>query len=370
MIDDVSPEKKHPAGGKILDLKNLNDFQKKRKNKSSRKKIFTAIIIILLATGFWYGARANQALENISAKDGTLLEKILHLLPIDKSFLLRLPIERSVFEEPDTEEKRVNYLILGIRGAGDPNGGLLTDSMLIVSVRPFDEKVAIISVPRDLYVTMPGLGGQRKLNEAYEIGAEKFPGRGLEYARSIVSEVSGMTIHYAVIINFTGFKDFIDSLGGVEIALDKPFSEPVPFEEGIISLPSGRQTIDGDTALLYARARMSSSDFDRSRRQEQIVKGVYDKLLKTRILLNPYRLNKILNVLENNLKTDMKSWETEETIKLFSSLESPQIKTKVIDNGPEKLLYSSYSGDGAFILLPTGGNYEKIHEAVRNMLNQ
>lgn len=258
---------------------------------------------------------------------------------------------------------------MGIRGAGDPNGGLLTDSMLIASVRPFDNKIALISIPRDLYVTMPDLGEQRKLNEAYEIGAEKFPGRGLEYVKSIVSDISGMTIHYAIIMNFAGFKDFIDSLGGVEITLDKPFSEPVPFAEGTISLPAGRQTINGATSLLYARARMSTSDFDRSRRQEQIIKSVYDKLLKTQILLNPYRLNKILNVVENNLKTDMKSWETEETIKLFSNLKSPQIKTRVIDDGPENLLYSSYNSGGAFILLPTGGNYEKIHEAVKNVFN-
>lgn len=369
MIDNISPEKNYPAGGKILDLKNLDDFQKKRKNKSFRKKIFAAIVAILLATGFWYGARANQALENISAKNGSILEKILHLLPIDKSFLLRLPIERSVFEEPDTAKKRINYLILGIRGAGDPNGGLLTDSMLIASVRPFDNKIALISIPRDLYASMPGLSEQRKLNEAYEIGAEKFPGQGLKYVKSIISDISGITIHYAVIMNFTGFKDFIDSLGGVEIILEKPFNEPVPFAEGVISLPAGRQTISGAASLLYARARMSSSDFDRSRRQEQIIKGVYVKLLKTQMLLNPYRLNKILNVVENNLKTDMKSWETEETIKLFSSLKSPQITAKVIDNGPENLLHSSYSDDGAFILLPTGGNYDKLHEAVKNMLN-
>lgn len=370
-MNEHNPQEKiYSSGEKVLDLKNLNEFQNKRKRKSIFKKVLTLILVLLLGSGLWYGLRTNQALENISTKSGTLFEKIIHLLPVDKSFLLKLPIERSVFEEPNTADKRINYLVLGIRGEGDPNGGMLTDSILVMSVKPSDNKISLISIPRDLYVDMPGMNEKRKLNEAYEIGELKFSGKGLEYVKSIVSDISGVKIHYEVLVNFEGYKDLIDSLGGVELTLDKPFNEVVPFAEGSINLPAGRQTLDGATSLLYARARMSSSDFDRSRRQQDIIKAAYAKILRTQFLLNPYRVNKMLGVLENNVKTDMKVWEIEETIKLFAGLNSPVIKTKVIDNnGPNNILHSSYNSEGAYILVPTEGNYNRIHEIVKNIFN-
>lgn len=356
---------------RIVDLKNFKNVQSKEKKRHFTKKLMIFMFVLILGVGLWYGLRANQAMEKISIEEGSFLERVIRLLPIDKSFLVKLPIEKSVFEEPNTQEKLVNYLILGMRGADDlKNGGLLADSSIVVSVRPYDNKVALISVPRDLYVEMPGLDKKHKLNEAYELGEKRNSGKGLDYAKSIFSNITGIPIHYAVIVNFQAFKDLVDSVGGVELNLDKPFSEAVPFEEGTISLPAGKQTIDGKTALLYARARFSSSDFDRSRRQQEIIKNVYAKLDKTGILLNPYRLDKLLKIVENNTRTDMKVWEIEETVKLFAGLKSPGIVTKVIDSGPEKLLYSTYSDEGAFILLPTNGNYDKIHEVIKNIFDQ
>lgn len=346
-----------------------NTEQNKKSGKSFKKKILLIMLAIVLITAAWYIARANQTLEKISIQEGTFLEKVLRLLPIDNSFILSLPIETSVFEEPDTIEKRVNFLILGMRGKDDPNGGLLTDSIIILSIRPYDSKVSMTSIPRDLFVFMPEKNESHKLNEAYEIGEKRSPGKGLGYVKSIISDIAGVPIHYATIINFQGYKDLVDSMGGIELNLEKPFVEAVPFEEGSISLPAGKQTINGKTALLYVRARMSSSDFDRSRRQAEVIKALQTKMFKTGIILNPYRLDKILSAVENNLKTDMNINEIELTIKMLTKLKDPQIKTKVVDNGPEKVLYSTFNNAGAFILLPTGGNYDKIHEIVRNAFN-
>lgn len=363
-------DQNNPMDVRVAKISDFSHPYHDNRVKSIIKKALICIIAVVLAMGVWYGARANQVMENISTNDGSLLQRILHLLPLDNSFLLTLPVETSVLEQPNTIDKRINFLILGMRGKDDPNGGLLADSSMVVSVRPFDNKIALISVPRDLYVFMPGTNGSRKLNEAYETGEKQNPGKGLTYTKSIFTDVTGVPIHFAVIVNFKAFKDLIDSLGGIELNLAKPFVEAVPFEEGSISLPAGRQVIDGDTALLYTRARMSSSDFDRSRRQQEVIKAIYTKIYKTGIILNPYRLNKLLNILENNTKTDMQVWEMEEVIKIFAGIKNPEIKTKVIDNGPEKLLYSSHTAEGAFILLPTDGNYNKIHEIVKNIFNQ
>lgn len=359
----------NPNEFKVTRLTDFNrSFQNNRK-KTFIRKALTGIVAVVLIAGIWYGARANQAMENISTNDGSFLKRILHLLPLDNSFIFQLPVETSVLEEPNTINKRINFLILGMRGKDDPNGGLLADSSMIVSVRPYDNNIALISVPRDLFVYMQGPNESRKLNEAYETGEKYTPGKGLNYTKTIFGDITGIPIHFAVIVNFKAFKDLIDSLGGVELNLARPFVEAVPFEEGTISLPAGRQIIDGDTALLYTRARMSSSDFDRSKRQQEVIKAIYSKITKTGIILNPYRLNKLLNIMEANTRTDMKVWEMEEVVKIFSGIKNPTIKTKVIDNGEEKLLYSAYSNGGAYILLPTGNNYNRIHEIIKNIFN-
>lgn len=352
----------------IIDLKNFNAAQKIEK-RLPKKKILIVFFAFFITIGIWYIARANQTLEIISVKGDSFFEKIVRMLPISKSFLLTLPVEKSIFDEPNTPEKRINYLLLSIRGKDDPNGGLLTDSIIILSIRPYDNKIALISIPRDLYVYMPDTGKSRKLNEAYEIGEKRSAGGGLNYAKTVASDVSGLPIHFAAIINFKGFSDLVDALGGVELNLDKPFVEAVPFEEGSISLPAGKQTINGQTALLYTRSRMSSSDFDRSRRQQEIIKGIYAKIINTGIIFNPYRLDKLLKIAETNFKTNMTAGEIEETVKLFKDMKSPIVKTKVVDNGPEKLLYSTYNDEGAFILLPTGDNYNKIREDIKNIFN-
>jgi len=371
MFENILNKKNDSGEIKITRLGDFNHFQPENKKKKTTviKKIMIWALAILLIMGIWFGARANQMLENISTNDGSFLQRILHFLPLDNSFIFHLPVETSVLEEPNTIEKRVNFLILGMRGKDDPNGGLLADSSMIVSVRPYDSKIALISVPRDLFVVMPGLNQSRKLNEAYEIGEVQTPGKGLNYTKSIFSEISGVPIHFAVIVNFKAFKNLIDSLGGVELNLAQPFVEAVAVEEGRISLPAGRQTIDGDTALLYTRARMSSSDFDRSKRQQEVIRAIYNKIAKTGIIINPYRLNKLLTIMEANTRTDMQVWEMGEVIKIFAGMKDPVIKTKVIDTGSEKLLFSAYSNQGAFILLPTGDDYGKIHETIKNIFN-
>lgn len=369
MFENILKKKNNSEEIRITRLADLNRSYRENGKKRIIKKAVLGIIAIVFIAGIWYGARANQAMENISINDGSFIQRILRLLPLDNSFIFQLPVETSILEEPDTIEKRVNFLILGMRGKDDPNGGLLADSSIIVSVRPFDSKIALISIPRDLFVFMPGLNENRKLNEAYEIGEKQTPGKGLNYTKSIFSNVSGIPVHFAVIVNFKAFKDLIDSLGGVELNLEKPFVEAVPFEEGSISLPAGRQIIDGNTALLYTRARMSSSDFDRSRRQQEVFKAIYGKITKTGIILNPYRLNKLLNIMEANTRTDMQVWEMQEVLKLFSRLKDPSIKTKVIDTGSENLLYSTLNGEKSFILLPIGDDYAKIHETIKNIFN-
>lgn len=279
-----------------------------------------------------------------------------------------LPIEQPIKEkDPD----RVNILLLGLRGEDDPHGGLLTDSIMLISLKKSTGQVALISIPRDLYVKMPGSDEQQKINYAHALGEEKKRGGGgIIYSKAIVSEVSGLYIDYAVSINHDAFKEIVDAVGGVDVYLDKPFIENKQFtDEIILELPAGKNHLDGKTALFFVRSRYTTSDFDRMRRQQLVLVAVKDRVLSLGFLANPVKVFNLLSILGRNVRTDMGMGEMQGLISLASGIESSNIARKVFDTTSEGLLYSNHADNGAYILLPVGGNYDKMREACKSIFN-
>ncbi|OGZ34495.1 MAG: hypothetical protein A2174_02665 [Candidatus Portnoybacteria bacterium RBG_13_41_18] len=276
----------------------------------------------------------------------------------------------------EKEQDRINILLLGLRGPGDPNGGLLTDTMMIVSIKPSTGQAAMISVPRDLYVKLPLVAGQKspalkeKINFAYVYGEEKKQGAGLAFSKVAISSVTGLYIDYVVSADFTAFKEAVDILGGIDINLDKPFSENAQFVgEKVIDLPAGKNHLDGDTALYFVRSRYSTSDFDRARRQQQVLLAIKDKAFSLGNILNPVKIFELMGTMGRHIKTDMNLSDMNNLLNLSKDLELKDIKHKVFDTTEQGLLYSSISDSGAYILLPVGDNYDKIREACKNIFN-
>lgn len=296
------------------------------------------------------------------------------MLPFDGNFFQIFPIED---EKESTIEKlkknkldRLNVLILGIRGVNDPNGGLLSDTIMVMSLEPQTGKFALISIPRDLYVEMPHHNFKNKINEVYVRGIEDENWRrGLEYSKEAVKDVTGLDIHYSASVDFEAFKEIIDILGGVTITLNSPFSERNQFAEGIIELPAGRQTIDGDTALLFVRARFSTSDFDRAKRQQQTLLAVKEKAFSLGVLSNPVKIISILNSLGNHVKTDAELWEIKELAVLIKNINIINTNRKVFDTSEDGLLYETWNDNGSYILLPEGDDFGKIKEVCREIFN-
>ena len=317
--------------------------------------------------------KTNSVFDQVTGEHGSVFKSLVKMLPFGSNFFQILPVE----EEDSTMESlknsrldRLNILLLGIRGVDDPNGGLLTDTIMVMSVKPKTGEIALISIPRDLYVGMPFDNQKSKINEAYEMGIKNGGWKkGLEYSKKTVSDVVGLKIHYAVSVDFEAFKEIINILGGITIVLDKPFSEKNQFEEGIIDLPAGKQVIDGDTALLFVRARFSSSDFDRAKRQQQVLLAIKEKSFSLGVLSSPMKVISILNSIGNHIRTDAELWEIQELAVLIKKVETFNVERMVLSTEKDGLLYASRDLNGSYILLPEGGNFDKIHEVCENIFN-
>jgi polyisoprenyl-teichoic acid--peptidoglycan teichoic acid transferase len=346
-------------------VSNQTGFPKKK--KFYRKRWFKALIILILLVAVAGGVvmyKAGVTLSQISTKDGLL-----------KSIWKSIPGVGGSNELQGQSEGQINVLLLGMRGEKIPGGGLLADSIMVVSFRPNENKLAMTSIPRDLYVNMPGSSAQMKINAVHAYAEEKGKNQGLEAMKKVVEEVTGLPIHYAMRLDFVGFEELINKLGGIDVYLDKPFSEPKQFEgENALnfSLPSGKNHIDGSKALFFVRARYASSDFERAKRQQQVLIALKDKFLSLGTLSDFGKVNDIMNVLGEDVRMDMDVSEMKKFYELAQKMQDPQIKQKVFDTSDEGLLYSSRADtpEGkTYILLPQGGNYDKIHEACKNIFN-
>ncbi len=276
----------------------------------------------------------------------------------------------------EKDSDRINVLLLGLRGVEDDNGGLLTDTMMVLSLKKSTGQAAMISIPRDLYVKMPVLAGKKtealkeKINFAYALGEETKSGLGLAFSKAAVSNVTGLYINHVISVDFTAFKEVVDILGGVDVYLEKPFKETSQFaQEILLELPEGKNHLDGQTALYFVRSRFSTSDFDRARRQQKVLLAVKDKAFSLGVLLNPVKIFELLGTLGRHVKTDMGVSEMNNLISLINGLDIKKINQKVFDTTPEGLLHQTTSDNGLYILLPVGENYEKIREVSKNIFN-
>lgn len=335
--------------------------RKKRFYKRRWFKILLIVLILGMATGGWMMYKAGTTLSKISTKDGFL-----------KSLWKSIPGVGSD-QLQGQNEGQINVLLLGMRGTNMAGGGLLADTIMVAAIRPQENKVALISIPRDLYVQDPGTSGQSKINAVHALYEEKGEGKGIEVMKQVVGETTGLPIHYAVRIDFIGFKELVDTVGGVDVYLDQPFSEPTQFEgenAQNFSLPAGKNHIDGQKALFFVRARYTSSDFDRAKRQQIVLLSLKDKLFSLGTLADFGKVNNIMNVLGNDVRTDMDISEMKKFFEIANKIQDPQVKQKVFDTSPEGLLYSTKADtpEGkTYILLPAGGNNDRIHEACRNI---
>lgn len=260
-------------------------------------------------------------------------------------------------KELDKFDGLVNILLLGNGGPNHAGGGL-TDVIQVLSVNTSNNQAFLFSLPRDLYVNIDGFG-YHKINTAYNLGQQTSHGQGGVLAKKEVEQVTGIPMHYYIRVNFDGFKEIVNILGGLDICVDKAINDT----KGKIYISTGCQQMDGEQALAYSRSRYTTSDFDRSRRQQKIMFAIKDKLLGLNFLLNPLKINQAFTVLTGNFNTDIKISEFKKIGEMLSGLNQSQIDSYVLDNRKDNLLYST-SKHGSYVLLPVGGDFSKIKKFI------
>lgn len=175
-------------------------------------------------------------------------------------------------------------MLLGVDTRADPDEGARSDTLIVASINPAQGWVSMLSIPRDTMTQVPGRG-ESKINTAYSYGhanAVALYGEGTApeagggaLAAETVEGFLGIEIDYIAQIDFRGFERVINTLGGITVDVEQPLLDATyPTEDyGVerIYIPAGLQVMDGATALRYARSRHASSDFDRSRRQQQVL---------------------------------------------------------------------------------------------------
>ncbi len=288
---------------------------------------------------------------------------------------------------------RINILLLGTSGKKEA-GPNLTDTIIFASINPTKNDVTLVSIPRDLWA--PSLSN--KVNTAYVKG-------GLPLAKKTVSEVLNQPIGYGVRLNFNGFVQAVDLVGGINVNVEKSFDDfeyPIDGKENDpcghteeelknlatassqlkefpcrykkIHFGKGIQHLTGEKALEFVRSRHAQgeegTDFARSARQEKVVKAFKDKIFSLQTVLNPARFISLYNILQGNIDTDIQQTEIDDFVRLSQSLKNTRVKSAVIDSGDKDKkrpgllinppINSTYNYQWVLIPRIGNGNFQEI----------
>lgn len=274
----------------------------------------------------------------------------------------------------DTSGREVlNLLLIGTATYSMEAAGL-TDALLLLSFDRTHQRAAIVSLPRDLYVYLPSFDMMAKLNQAYYFGERNLSDgiTGIDALKAAVLYNLGVQVDYTARVNFTGFVRLIDALGGIDITVDcalqdwklKTPDADIYAEESyeLFTLERGYHHLDGHTALWYVRSRRTTSDFDRSRRQQDVLRALWRRI-QARGLLND--LPALWQAWERSVQTDM---PLEVALSLLPSV--VKMTTADLDYYTFKLKQEVENGytpdaDRRFILIP---NREAIARLMRDVV--
>lgn len=326
---------------------------KKPKRKALKIVLFT-ILAVILAVGLWVGITAYKAIKKVTA------------LSSGNNSLLSL-FTGNQGNLRGQNEGRTNILLMGIGGANHP-GANLSDTMQVVSINWQTNQIAMISIPRDLWVKIPD-DGYSKINEANSSG-------GGELASTVVSQVLGIPIHYFVTLDFSGFTEIVDTLGGIDVNVPKAiYDRNYPaYDNGPVttfSISAGPHHMDGALALKYVRSRESTSDFDRSKRQQLVMEAIKTKIMTAGTLANPEKITTLLNSISNHIKMSLGVGDIKSLYEEFKKIDTSQMISKVLDNSTGNVLVSSQTSGGGYILIPKKGigNYSDIQSIAKNIFS-
>lgn len=270
-----------------------------------------------------------------------------------------IPTPVPTFEIPD---ETINILLLG-SDAPLEEGEARTDTMIIVSVDPSGPTASMVSLPRDLYVYIPGKTMNR-LNTA-------MPAGGVELLEQAILYNFGIPVHYYARVDFSGFHAVVDAVGGIDINVscrlqDWRLKSPELDVNDVdnweqFALEPGTHHMDGDLALWYARSRLSSNDFYRSRRQQQLLRAMLNQGVDLGLVA---QVPTLWNVLHENIETDLDIGRLLQLVALAPGIRENGVQHLYLVRGTEEWFVPS---TGANVLLPIWEGYGAMEETFRRL---
>jgi len=322
-------------------------------------KILILLIPLIFIAGLFIFADSNLQSNLGPSADVLSLESSRSAAARQESkpaFSRGFSLGENLIQEKIKNQEKLNIIILGYGGENHA-GAYLTDTIILGQINCGGKEVKLVNIPRDLWVE------NRKINSIY---ADR---QKAEDLIAILEDDLNLTIDLWVTIDFDGFRSIIDEFGGIEILVQKGFddynyprNDNDQVDAGVmhIHFDQGWQKMDGEQALRYARSRYGvedGGDFNRSFRQQQVLVAIKNELLKAQ---NIWRYFSLFKIVRDNFSTNL---TTNEMWSLWDYLRNDpdlKIEDKIIST--DNFLYASHTSDGAYILLPKGGNFKAIQQ--------
>ncbi len=350
-------------------IKNL-----KHSKKTFNKKaiIITAISLLIVVFGIKFVK--SQLKDNRLNEDYSISQNQKRLTTNNRS-TKKVLLYKDDSERFKLSKNRLNVLLAGIGGEGH-DGGYLTDTIVFASIDTKTSQLAMLTIPRDLYVDLGEDYGYQKINAANAFGEQLTPGKGMEFTREIVEQITGQPIQYYFRVDFNGFESIINTLGGIGVNVSKGFTdEQYPTENygyKTITFEPGYQIMDGKTALEFSRSRHGNngedSDFARSARQLKIILGIKEKVSSLNSM-TPTKIISLLSELRKNTETNLGIKDIQTLLKTFKNIDiSTSINRSLSDTSG--YVYITKTASGMSIVKPVGNSYDLIQDLAANIFDK
>lgn len=260
---------------------------------------------------------------------------------------------------------QINILLLGIGGEGH-DGPYLTDTMILAQIRPDTGQVSLTSIPRDYLANLPQGVGQRKINDAFSEGYVKHRdwNEGGQWALAAVQNLSGLKIPYFAVVDFSGFEQAVNKVGGVDVHIDRTFTDYSYPDSGTGYLPpltftEGWEHMDGTRALEFTRSRHAAgpegSDFARSVRQQKIIEAFKTKVINLNLITDSGKINSLLSIFADHFHTNINLSEMFRIYQLTKEHQFNDILSLSLDPVTHLICPKILEDTGAYVLVPCEG---------------
>ena len=340
----------------------------KPKKKRSKVKTFLKVLgVLVLCAGLFFG---GKVLYNVAKMTGN-----------KNPFALLGALHRAPLKN---ENGRVNILVAG-NSADDAghNGASLTDSIMLLSVDTKKNSGMMLSIPRDLWVSIPR-EGHSKINAAYTYG-------GMDTLSGVVEDTLGLPVHYTALVNYTAFKELVDAIGGITITINSKdprgiYDSSLDWTSrrccALAKYPNGSVKLDGKQALNLARARgegagsygFPQADFTRTEHQRMMLMAIAEKAKSNSTLINPMKLSSMFDAIGNNVSTDLKIDEINSLYSYAKEIPLDEIDSyniNTLKGGDTTMLANYRTPNGQSALIPAAGvdNFEDIATQLQRIFN-